>query len=74
MSKIAQYAKLIAAILTVLVTAGVGLIPVNWIGWVQLAIAVLGAVSVWAVPNAITDAQAKAIGTTTGIPTAPAGE
>lgn len=61
MSKIAQYAKLIAAILTVLVTAGVGLIPVNWIGWVQLAIAVLGAVSVWAVPNAITDAQAKSL-------------
>jgi hypothetical protein len=47
-----SYAKFIAAILTVIVTAGVGLIPVGWIGWVQLVVAVLGAIAVYAFPNA----------------------
>jgi hypothetical protein len=51
-TKIQAYAKFIAAILTVIVTAGAGLIPVGWIGWVQLVVAVLGAVAVYAIPNA----------------------
>ena len=50
--KIQVYAKFIAAILTVIVTSGVGLIPGEYIGWVQLVVAVLGAIAVYAVPNA----------------------
>ena len=53
---IQKYAKFIAAILTVLVTAGVGLIPAAGLDWVQLAIALIGAVAVYAVPNTSTDA------------------
>ena len=51
MTKISAYAKFIAALLTVLVTAGVGLIPAAGLDWVQLAIALIGAVAVYAVPN-----------------------
>ena len=51
MTKIRAYAKFIAALLTVLVTAGVGLIPAAGLDWVQLAIALIGAVAVYAVPN-----------------------
>ncbi len=49
--KIQESAKFIAAILTVIATAGVGLIPGEYISWVQLAVAILGAVAVYAVPN-----------------------
>ena len=49
--KIQAYAKFIAAILTVIVTTGVGLIPGQYIDWVQLVVAILGAVAVYAVPN-----------------------
>lgn len=49
--KIQESAKFVAAILTVLVTAGVGLIPAQYIDWVQFAVAILGAVAVYAVPN-----------------------
>jgi len=51
-TKIQTYAKFVAALLTVLVTAGVGLIPGESVGWVQLAIALLGTVAVYAFPNA----------------------
>ena len=54
-TKIQNYAKFIAAVLTVLVTAGVGQIPGEYIGWVQLAIALLGTVAVYATPNAPVD-------------------
>jgi hypothetical protein len=54
MTKYQEYAKFIAAILTVLVTAGVGLIPGEFIDWLQLVIALIGAVAVYAVPNAPT--------------------
>ena len=50
-TKIQAYAKFVAALLTVLVTAGVGLIPGGYVGWVQLAIALLGTVAVYAFPN-----------------------
>lgn len=49
--KIQEAAKFMVAILTVITTAGVGLIPVEWIGWVQFAIAIIGAAAVYAVPN-----------------------
>ena len=48
---IQKYAKFIAALLTVLVTAGVGLIPADYISWIQLAVALIGAVAVYAVPK-----------------------
>ena len=51
-TKIQTYAKFVAALLTVLVTAGVGLIPGDSVGWVQLAIALLGTVAVYVFPNA----------------------
>ena len=51
---IKAYAKFIAALLTVLVTAGVGLIPAAGLDWVQLTIALIGAVAVYAVPNTST--------------------
>lgn len=49
--KIQEVAKFVVAIATVIVTAGVGLIPGEFIGWVQLGIAIVGAVAVYGVPN-----------------------
>jgi p-aminobenzoyl-glutamate transporter AbgT len=49
--KFQPYAKFIVAILTVLVTAGVGLIPADFIDWLQLVIALIGAYAVYVVPN-----------------------
>lgn len=49
---IQESAKFLVAILTVVATAGVGLIPGQYIDWVQFAVAILGAVAVYAVPNA----------------------
>jgi hypothetical protein len=49
--KIQESAKFLVAVLTAITTAGVGLIPGQYIGWVQFAIAILGAVAVYAVPN-----------------------
>jgi len=59
-AKIQSYSKFIAAILTVLATAGVGLIPGEYISWVQLVVALLGAVAVYAFPNVPTDAAKHA--------------
>lgn len=50
-TKIQEAAKFAVAILTVVVTAGVGLIPGEYIGWIQFAVAILGAVGVYAVEN-----------------------
>lgn len=50
--KLAESAKLVVALLTILVTGGVGLIPVEYIGWVQLVISLIGAFVLWATPNA----------------------
>jgi len=68
MSKIAQYAKFIAALIGAFVTAFSTLIPATWSPWATAAAAFLTAVAVILVPNTITDAQAKSIGTSTGIP------
>jgi len=68
MSKIAQYAKFIAALIGAFVTAFSTLIPTSWSPWATAAAAFLTAVAVILVPNSITDSQAAAIGTTTGIP------
>ena len=50
-AKIRAAAKFVAALLTVLTTAGVGLIPGEYIGWVQLVIALIGAGVVYQVSN-----------------------
>lgn len=54
-----QYRKLIVAALTAALTTAAQVIPMTdtWRGWVTVALAVLGAVSVWAVPNDLTDQQ-----------------
>lgn len=49
--KIKPYAKFVAAILSVIVSSGVGLIPADWAPWLQLATAIAGAIAVYAVPN-----------------------
>ena len=51
LDKIKPYAKFIAAILSVIASSGAGLIPADWAPWLQLAIAVIGAIAVYAVPN-----------------------
>jgi len=68
MSKIAQYAKFVAALIGAFVTAFSTLIPASWSPWATAVAAFLTAVAVILVPNSITDAQAKTLGTTTGIP------
>lgn len=57
LEKIKQYAKFIAAILTVIAASGAGLIPAEWAPWLQLAVAVIGAIAVYGVPNEVTDEQ-----------------
>lgn len=54
-----QYRKLIVAALTAALTTAAQVVPMTdtWRGWVTVMLAVLGAVTVWAVPNDITDAQ-----------------
>lgn len=50
--KLAESAKLIVALLTILVTAGASVVPVGWVAYLQLAIALIGAAILWLVPNA----------------------
>jgi hypothetical protein len=59
-TKIQEAAKFAVAILTVVVTAGVGLIPGEYIGWIQFIVAVLGAAAVYVVPNAPADGAHEA--------------
>ena len=59
-STIQKYAKFTVAILAVVVSAGVGLIPGDYINWVQFAVAIIGAVGVYAVPNTTTPATIPA--------------
>ena len=56
MKQAQKYAKFIAAMLTVLVTSGVGLIPGEYTGWLQLVIALVGAFAVYQVENVDPDA------------------
>ena len=58
---IKQYAKFVAALISAVAVAFAGLLPAEWAPWIQAVIALLGAVSVLAVPNAITSAQVAAI-------------
>lgn len=50
--KTKEVAKLIAALVGGLATAGSTLIPVEWNGWLGLALAVSTAVAVYQIPNA----------------------
>ena len=50
--KIAESAKLVVALLTIVVTAGAALVPTTWTGYLQLGIALIGAFVLWLVPNA----------------------
>lgn len=64
-TKIQSVAKLVVAVLTAIVTAGVGLIPEKWIGYVQIGIVVVGLIAIYRVPNKSADvpaAVAAAIG------------
>jgi hypothetical protein len=55
--KIAEYAKLVAALLGAAVTSFAGQIPAEWAPWAVAASAFLTAVAVLLVPNAPTAAQ-----------------
>lgn len=59
MATIQKYAKFIAAIITAIVAAGAGLIPVDWNGWLQFAATVLGAIAVYAIPNVDPDVPGR---------------
>ena len=60
-SKIAEYAKLVAALVGAAVTSFTGLIPAEWAPWATAAAAFLTAVAVLLVPNAPTASQRDAI-------------
>lgn len=55
--KIKQYAKFVAAILGAIAVSFAGLIPDGWAPWIQAVIALATAISVLAIPNALTDDQ-----------------
>lgn len=59
--KIAEYAKLIAALIGAAVTSFSTLIPADWAPWATAASAFLTAVAVLLVPNAPTARQRDAI-------------
>lgn len=50
--KIREAAKMIAALVGSLVTAGTALIPEEWAPWLGLVVAVATAVATYAIPNA----------------------
>lgn len=58
---IKQYAKFLAALVSAIAVSFAGLLPAEWAPWIQAVIALLGAISVLAIPNAITDRQIEAI-------------
>lgn len=49
--KIQEYAKFIVVLLGVVVSTGTSLIPAEWAPYLTLAVGLLTAVSVYAVPN-----------------------
>lgn len=55
--KIKQYAKFIAALIGAIATAFTTQIPSDWQGWITSIVAALTAISVLAIPNAITNQQ-----------------
>ena len=60
--KIKQYAKFLAALISAIAVSFAGLLPAEWSPWVQAAIALLGAISVLTIPNALTETQLENIG------------
>lgn len=50
--KIKEAAKMIAALIGALLTAGSTLVPADWNGWLGLIVAVATAVATYAIPNA----------------------
>lgn len=50
--KVKEAAKMIAALVGALLTAGTTLIPESWSPWLGLLLAVLTAVATYAIPNA----------------------
>ncbi|MGN8024684.1 hypothetical protein [Microbacterium sp. 22242] len=50
--KIKEAAKMIAALIGALLTAGTTLIPASWSPWLGLLLALLTAVATYAIPNA----------------------
>lgn len=50
--KIKEAAKMIAALVGAVLTAGSTLIPETWSPWLSLVLAVLTAVATYAIPNA----------------------
>ena len=56
MNRISQAAKMIAALIGALLTAGTTLIPAEWNGWLGLALAVATAAATYTIPNAAPDA------------------
>jgi len=59
--KIKQYAKFVAAIIGAVAVSFAGLLPAEWAPWIQAVIALLTAISVLAVPNALTSSQDLAL-------------
>lgn len=55
--KVKEAAKMVAALVGALVTAGTTLIPVEWNGWLGLIAAVATAIATYAIPNATPQAR-----------------
>jgi hypothetical protein len=66
--KIKQYAKFIAALIGAIATAFTAQIPGEWQGWITSIVAALTAISVLAIPNAITTKQINDL-SQNGLPT-----
>lgn len=56
-ANIQQYAKFIVAVVGAALTSFSQFIPVEYVDWITAGLAFLTAISVLAVPNALTDAQ-----------------
>lgn len=55
--KIKSAAKMLAALIGALLTAGSTLIPAEWSPYLSLGLAVLTAIATFAIPNTVTPAQ-----------------
>lgn len=62
MQKIKEAAKMVAALVGSLLTAGTSLIPVEWNGWLGLVLAILTAIATYRIPNATPDEAATSEG------------
>ena len=57
MQKLKESAKMLAALVGALITAGSTMIPESWGPWLSLLFAVLTAIATYTIPNAPTRAQ-----------------